>query len=70
MPSHGAPVDPGLEEIAAWHRWFVSGHTARLKDLNLPRDQYDAQLADIMRLGQASVETMREQYLANARRRS
>ena len=55
-------IDPGLEEIAEWHRWFLSAHAQRLRDLNLPPDQHDRELADVTALASAVVTRMREDY--------
>jgi hypothetical protein len=59
----------GLAEIAAWHDAFVGGHTQRLKDLDLPPEQFDRDLAEVTRIAAAMVEKMRELFLANATRR-
>ena len=61
------PDDPGLEEIAEWHRWFLSAHTQRLRDLNLPPDQHDRELADVTALASVVVTRLREEYSTSRR---
>jgi hypothetical protein len=57
-------IDEGLQQIADWHRWFVNGHTQRLTDLNLPPEQFDRELADVMRTASAVTERMRSDWLS------
>jgi hypothetical protein len=63
-----AVIDTGLQEIADWRTWFVSAHTQRLTDNGLEADAVARELVPIETLADAIVATMREQYLANARR--
>ena len=60
-------MEKGLAEIDAWHRWFTEGHRQRLTDLNLPREQFDRELADALKVGAAVVERMKSDYLARTR---
>jgi hypothetical protein len=63
-----AIIDAGLQEIADWRTWFVSAHTQRLRDNGLEADAVTRDMVPIETLADAIVATMREQYLANARR--
>jgi hypothetical protein len=58
--------DPELKRIDDWREWFVSGHRQRLKDLNLPKDQHDRELADVMRTAAAVTERMRSDWLSRS----
>jgi len=60
-------MDEGLQQIANWHDWYVRGHRQRLADLNLPQEQHDRELADVLRTGTAVVERMRSDYLQRRR---
>jgi hypothetical protein len=64
MAAKAKTLDAGLQQIADWHRWFISGHTQRLAELNLSPDQHARELADVTRTGAAVVERMRSDYLA------
>jgi hypothetical protein len=66
-PVPSSPVDDGLREIAAWHSWFLRAHEQRFRDLDLPADQYETELAECRRLGAAMVERMKVQFLARQR---
>lgn len=57
-------IESDLQEIADWHQWFLSAHTQRLRDLNLPPDQHDRELADVTTLASAVAARMREEYLS------
>ena len=59
--------DAGLQQIADWGAWFLSAHTQRLAELNLPRDQHDRELADVTRIAAAVTDRMRSDYLARRR---
>ena len=55
--------DPGLQEIADWGAWFITAHTQRLEDLNLPPAQHAHELATVT--AQAAItQRMRDDYLA------
>ena len=56
-------IDAGLQQIADWHMWFTEAHRQRLTDLNLPREQFDRELADALTIGTAVAERMRADYL-------
>ena len=62
-PRPSAPIDPALAQIDKWHQWFVSAHTARIEALNLPPDQHDRELADVLRTASAVAERMKSDYL-------
>ena len=68
MAKRPTPIDPGLAEIDAWHQWFLSAHTQRLADLQLPPDQHDRELADVTTLATAVVARMRADLLSNRQR--
>ena len=63
-----AEIDAGLQQIAEWHAWFVSAHTARLAELNLPSEQHDRELADALKAGAAVAERMKTDFLARSNR--
>jgi len=57
-------LDAGLAEIDAWGTWFLEGHTQRLRDLNLPPDQYERDLELVVRTAEAITTRMKSDYLA------
>jgi hypothetical protein len=59
--------DPGLQEIRAWHDWFVGAHQRRLAELGLPPDQYDGELEAIIALAASIRERMTSDYLVRTR---
>jgi hypothetical protein len=69
------PVPPspdiisGLSEITAWGEWFAAAHEQRLRDLDLPADQFECELAACRRQGEAIVAKMRSDFLLFSRPR-
>jgi hypothetical protein len=57
-------IDAGLQEIEAWHTWFVQGHTARLKDADLSPADFTNELEKLQQLAAAIVARMKSDYLA------
>lgn len=57
-------IDAGLEQIAAWHRVFLSGHTAQLAERHLPPDEHARDLADVTRIAAAIAGRMETDYRA------
>ena len=60
------PPDPGLQEIRAWHDWFVGAHEQILRDWP---DQHlvEQERAKIAALAAAIRERMTSEYLARTR---
>ena len=58
-----AKVDEGLQETDTWGRWFLTAHTQRIAELNLPPDQHDRELASCLAIGEAAVARMKSDYL-------
>jgi hypothetical protein len=63
-PKHTPEIAAGLREITAWAEWFAAAHEQRLRDLDLPADQFENELADVVSVGKAVAERMRADFLA------
>ena len=57
-----APRDEGLDEIRAWHEWFVDAHQRRLAALHLPTDQHEGALDAIIAIAASIRERMTSEY--------
>jgi hypothetical protein len=55
-------TDPGLQEIADWHDWFMSGHTARLADRDFTDEHRARELATITAQAAAIRDRMESDY--------
>jgi hypothetical protein len=66
-PKHTPEITAGLQQIDQWGEWFTRAHTQRLRDLDLPTDQFERELDACRRQGEAITEQMRVEFLARPR---
>ena len=67
MPKRASvPRDEGLDEIRAWHAWFVGAHEERLRDFP-DTHLLEQERAKVAALAVATVERMKTDYLARTR---
>jgi hypothetical protein len=60
---HASTTDPGLQDIADWYTWFVTGHAQRLRDDGVDADTFAREHAAIVAVADAVTARMREDYL-------
>jgi hypothetical protein len=60
---HTPEIDPGLEEIAAWERWFRAAHEERLREFP-DRDLVESERAKVDAIANAITAERRAAYLA------
>lgn len=60
--------DPGLDEIAAWHQWFLEAHRARLRQNGCDDSEVEDLMVPIVEQATHIVAKMREDYLIAQRR--
>jgi hypothetical protein len=63
-----APIDPGLQQIAAWEAWRLAGTLQQMKDDGLDADTLARERPAMEAMIAATADKMREQYLSNRAR--